>query len=984
MKHRLTLLALAAMATCAQAQTTGSGSAPAAEPQRIEVTGSLIKRTDRETPSVVEVFTREDIVKSGYATVEEFLKSKSFVDASSIQDGYGTGFVSGLSTLSLRNMGSQSTLVLINGRRIAPVAAVDINFGRGSLISVNTIPQGAIDRIEILKDGASAMYGSDAMAGVVNYVLRKEYSGFEALGSYSANEWGVGAISRGSLTFGFGSLERQKFNVYGGLEVSKRDSVMASDLKNLGDLTAYNKFQNDSGFLERFSPASANSFWANYYRVPTAFPATTVNSAGQIVSGSSTVGPLYLGSLPGCPDANTVGKGVPTRLPGYITTTPSMPTGMCRFFSDNALEYIAAQDRLNGSVRATYQFSPQITGYVDLMVSRTETREKLSPYALTASLVRSVAPTAVTWPTLNGTFKSQNAIILPVGHPDNPTNGTASAQAVQLLYRFEDIPQLNLQNLNSTRLVAGFEGSMGAWDFDAAVMYSKQDNEAVRTNRIRSSLLNAAIASGSYRFGKTNDAAAIASVSTDAVNTGSASILAIDARASREVFKMDGGAASIGVGVEARREKLESVPDANYLSGDYIGLVANGTSGSRDSIAAYGELRMPVLKELELTAALRTENYTDFGNATTGKLGFKWDAIKSILAFRGTGATGFRAPAISQISNAFLMSFHSTQEKRLYDSLRCDLSNPANPVSKANPPNNRDCNVLGFSNIPASQVNPGSLPTVVSANPNLKPETSKSVTLGLILAPTKDIDLTVDGWYFERNNEVRVQRGQDIMDAYNANPAANEQYLIRDPNTATWLPGVANSGPILALVRQYGNFNYTKTAGIDYDLNVRLPKTDLGQFKVNVSGTYTRRFDQQIIAGTPYSSYPGTAIVVEVPKSKGAVRLDWEYGPFNSWARYNHTDAMNYSGTASCAAATSGPNLALQSSGRCGLGAEASVDVGLSYTGVKNLTVAASILNLLNSYDRSIQIPSAFSFWDSGLPAQLGRRFSVTASYKFN
>jgi outer membrane receptor for ferrienterochelin and colicin len=100
------------------------------------------------------------------------------------------------------------------------------------------------------------------------------------------------------------------------------------------------------------------------------------------------------------------------------------------------------------------------------------------------------------------------------------------------------------------------------------------------------------------------------------------------------------------VGVELRREKLESIPDANYLSGDYIGLVANGTAGSRDSIAAYGELRMPVVKDLELTAALRTENYTDFGNASTGKLGFKWDAIKSTLAFRGPGATGFRAPSI--------------------------------------------------------------------------------------------------------------------------------------------------------------------------------------------------------------------------------------------------------------------------------------------------------------------------------------------------
>jgi len=161
------LVAAAACLTCSWAM------AQSASTEKVEITGSLIKRTDRETPSVVEVITKEDIRTSGYATVEEFLKSKSYVDNSSIQDGYGTGFISGISTFSLRGFGSQGTLVLINGRRIAPVAAVDINFGRGSLISVNAIPQGAIERVEVLKDGASALYGSDAMAGVVNYVLKR-------------------------------------------------------------------------------------------------------------------------------------------------------------------------------------------------------------------------------------------------------------------------------------------------------------------------------------------------------------------------------------------------------------------------------------------------------------------------------------------------------------------------------------------------------------------------------------------------------------------------------------------------------------------------------------------------------------------------------------------------------------------------------------------------------------------------------------------
>ena len=968
MKHRLHLLALAAVTVCGsvQAQTT------TAEPQRVEVTGTLIKRTDKETPSVVQIITREDIRTSGFATVEEYLRSNSSVDASSIQDGYGTGFVSGLSTLSLRGFGSQGTLVLINGRRIAPVAAVDVNFGRGSLISVNTIPQGAIDRVELLKDGASAMYGSDAMAGVVNYVLRKEYNGIEASASHSQNTQGAGVNQRVGLTFGFGNFDKQKFNIYGGLEASRREPVMASELKDVGNLADYNKWLTDQGALERFSPNSVASFWGNYYRINT----TT--------RGANASGTNFLGALPGCPDANRVGAGVPNRLPGFLASTLSFPNGMCRHFLDDSLEWVAGQERLNGSVRATYAVSPQLTAYADVMYSSTKTTESLSPYTLTTSLVSTTNPLAVTWPLLNGTFKNQNAIILPIGHPDNPTNGTATAQAVQVLYRFEDLPQKSLSNLESARLLVGLEGSVGAWDVDTALMYSRQDNESIRTNRVRSSLLNAAIASGSYRFGKTNDAAAKASVASDATNNGNSSIIAVDARGSRELFAMPGGAAALAVGAEFRREELESVPDANYLSGDYVGLVANGASGSRNSFAAFAEMRLPITKSLEGQVAVRAEKYSDFGNSTTGKVGFKWDAVKSIMSLRGTAATGFRAPSISQIGNAFLLSFNSSQERRIVDSLRCDTSNPAAPVSLAGATGPaRDCNVLGFSNVPVGQ-NPGNLPTVISANPNLKPETSKSFTLGVLLAPMKEVDLAIDGWYFHRDNEIRVQRGQDVMDAYNAAPAANAQNVIRDPNPATWLPGVADSGPILALLRQYGNYNFTRTAGVDYDLNIRLPKMDIGEISFNLTGTYTRMFDQQVLTGSAVSSYEGTAIVVEVPKSKGSLRVNWKTADWTFWARGNHIDSMYTSGTVTCLRATSGPNLVLKNNDRCGLGKEASIDLGLSYRGIKNLSLAASVLNVTNYYERSVQIPSQFSYWDSGLPSQLGRRYAFSVNYKFD
>jgi iron complex outermembrane receptor protein len=197
--------------------------------------------------------------------------------------------VSGISTFSLRGFGSQGTLVLINGRRIAPVAAVDINFGRGSLISVNSLPQGAIERVEVLKDGASAMYGSDAMAGVVNYVLKREYAGFEVAGTYSANDRRVGPTKSANMTFGFGDLDTKGFNIFGGLEVTSRGNVMLSQLTDRGRFADYQSYLTTSaGSLARFSPNSVNSLYGNYYALPAAYPATRTLPDGQVIAGSSS------------------------------------------------------------------------------------------------------------------------------------------------------------------------------------------------------------------------------------------------------------------------------------------------------------------------------------------------------------------------------------------------------------------------------------------------------------------------------------------------------------------------------------------------------------------------------------------------------------------------------------------------------------------------------------------------------------------------
>jgi iron complex outermembrane recepter protein len=974
LRHHTIALAVMSMLAPAMAQDNSDRS------QRVEVTGTLIKRTDRETPSVVQTITREQIERSGYATLEELVRTLGVSDAGSLDDAKASGFVSGLSTNSLRGFGSQSTLTLINGRRVAPVASVDINFGRGTLVSVNTIPKGAIERIDIVKDGASALYGSDAMVGVVNYILRKDYQGAEGSITGGANDRGAGQTRQANLTFGFGNIASQRFNVYGGVDIYQRDRVATSELLDKGYWDLHNTYRGLSNTQPRFSFDTVASNPGNYYSVPAAFPATTTVN-GIRTTGNSISGPLFLGGMPGCPDEQTVGKGVPNRYPSFLATDPSFPNGMCRLQADQYAEWIGKQDRANGALRASFAITPSITAYADLMVSRTKTTEDDLPSTLTTALVTSANPVAATWPKLDGTFVNQNAIILPIGHPDNPTNGRPNAQRVQLLYRFTDLVNQSISDLKSTRLVTGVEGTLGKWDFDAALMLNRQDNTAIRTNRLRASLLTRAIETGSYRFGKPNDAAAIASVSSDGVVQGESTVNSIDARGSRELFKLGGGNAAVAIGAEARRESLSSTPSAEYLSGDFINLIANGTSGKRSAYAAYAEFNLPFHKSLEVQAALRQEKYSDFGNATTGKLGFKWTPLPSTLVFRGTAATGFRAPSISQISNSFVVSFHSSQDERIFDPIRCDTSNPALPVSRSPAPVVRDCNVLNFSQ--GVQTTPGNLPTVISGNANLKPETSRSGTVGLILSPTKDIDFSLDGWYFERNDEIRVQRGIDIMRAYIANRAANESLLIRDPNPSTWLAGVPNSGPILALTRQYGNFLWSKTAGFDFDLNWRLPATEYGRFALKIDGTRTLRFDRQILAGGTIDRMVGTTFQ-DVPREKFNIALNWKRDNLSGFVRMSHIGALErVTTTAQCATSTTAAFTFLRDNSWCGVTAQNSYDIGGTYTGIKGLTLTATVLNVFDKYGGTQDVPAVHNYYYANSAVSLGRRFNVTVGYKF-
>ena len=266
MQARNRQLANAIAAICAAGTAAAAGlasaqqSAPAQKVEKIEVTGSNIKRVDSETPSPIQVITREDIVRSGTNSVAELLRDIPSVLGGSLNDfNAGSGFARGTQSVSLRGLGSVATLVLVNGRRVETAPVADPNLGQGAAFNLNVIPVSAIDRIEILKDGASAIYGSDAIAGVVNIILRKDYKGGEVAYSGRQNYESAFRSQTVSGTVGFGDIATDRYNVLASVEYFKRDSTRIYDVKDV-------KTQLYTTLTNRLIPNSTASYPANQRR----------------------------------------------------------------------------------------------------------------------------------------------------------------------------------------------------------------------------------------------------------------------------------------------------------------------------------------------------------------------------------------------------------------------------------------------------------------------------------------------------------------------------------------------------------------------------------------------------------------------------------------------------------------------------------------------------------------------------------------------
>jgi iron complex outermembrane recepter protein len=614
MRLALTPITLALLALPALAQQQGQ------QLDKVVVTGSNVKRLDAETATPVQVFDRAAIERLGVTNAGELLRTLSANSAGSYNEA-SINNQSGAAGVSLRGLGQKSTLVLINGRRMANHAIAQN--GQDTFVDLNAIPKSAIQRIEVLKDGASAIYGSDAIAGVVNVILRKDLEHVEVGATTGRATQGGLAEHTLNLAGGFslGSLR-----VIGVVDYFHRDMLVMADRPWLNGLD----FRHLPG--GSFFPGASGGTWQR----AAVFPASQFPPGGF---------QLRRQAIPNClgdskPMDALIGAGV------YSGTA-------CTYTVDKYLTAYPEADRLGGMLSATMDLGAGMELFAEAGLSKNESSWINQPQTLTNQ--------TVVFTPLNGGFAAYSNVIPNIpAHAALFATNTLGGNGTTARFNttFFDVGARTFAlTTDAQRLLAGVRGRAGRWDWEAAVGHSRSKVVSTTGNQVDAQVLRGFINNGGYNFlAPTAEQTNALRVST--TRNAESKLDFADLKASTTLMALEGGDLGLAVGVEARRESMFSSPDALAKQGRLLGTGSSEYSGERKAAAAYAELVAPVKKGVELQFAGRFDKYNDFGSAFSPKVGAKIVFTPQAL-LRASVARGFRAPTLVENASSNSLGFSS-------------------------------------------------------------------------------------------------------------------------------------------------------------------------------------------------------------------------------------------------------------------------------------------------------------------------------------
>jgi iron complex outermembrane receptor protein len=923
-KKQLAVLIGQAFAGAAIAVSAGAVQAQDAQKvERVEVTGSSIKRVLEEQALPVQILSRDDIGKSGAVNIEQLLQSLPAVSAAGgTTKSQGAGLSTyGQSTVSLRGLGDNRTLVLINGRRMAP-------FGLDSAaVDINAIPMDAIERVEVLTDGASSIYGSDAMAGVINFILRRDFEGVELnVDMGRASRSGGGASDKFGVVLGAGSLAKDNYNFMLTASIDKQDSLKARD-------RAYAASGNNPPFFSNGATGGGNieGVW-----IPGQTRAQNLRNATTNPYGlsSSYYGNPWADSAAGCIDGHFSVPGV---------QSPSTSSARCFFDSAPYVALIPETEKKSVLGSFTVKLNPQTEFYGQGSWVNNTTMMQFQP-----------SPVRTSFLTTDSAFAGSGvdaALLLRPNNPNYPSawlnsHGLAAmnGQVLAVTQRaFIARNRTQFDQSTQTRLNLGFKGVVKGWDYDTAV---SRDQSKVKGQVVDGyfSQLGLATALNSptstwnpWAPGGVQSAEVASAVDAakyiGATAGGSFTRTSWDGRISNTIGQLAGGDIGLSLGSELRKEQFEVTAPAILESGDIAGL-GGGTipmTASRKVSSVFGEVNLPFLSNLEANASIRADKYSDLkrdSNPVTGKISARWTPAKEVTV-RSSYGTGFRAPSLYEMYQPETLA---TTEQ--FDDL------VAGPDYQANAKN--------------------------GGNRDLVPETSKQWSLGAVFTPVKTLTMRVDYFNIEIDKYITNATAAALVSAARAGQTG---FVTFNPDGT---PDVVDQRAI--------NAGLAKFAGFDLGVSWS-DKFGVGRFGIDYAGTVMTKATLK----TPDGTEDGLGTLVDpnglalklagnggvIMKYKHKLSFNWSQGEWGATLTQNYTHRYRDANDLD--------------DNRHSVPGYAIYDLQTQYTGIKGLKLALGIKNLFDR-DPPLYINATNYFMYGYDPAQydpLGRFIYVKATFKF-
>ncbi|SFS04937.1 iron complex outermembrane recepter protein [Dyella sp. OK004] len=595
--------------------------------EAVTVTGSNIKTTDTEGPSPVQVISADQIKVSGKTTLPDVLRSISANSGNSVNEQLTGSFSAGTAGISLRGLGQKNTLVLVDGKRVANYAtAYEL---QDTFVDLNALPLAAVERIEVLKDGASAVYGSDAIAGVVNIILKQNYQGAEAGVSIGGSTEGTGQTSNNfHLLLGHGDVKKDGYNVFFALDGTRSSQLNQDDVRWLRD----NDFRDMPGGRLNWVPT-------NYYN----------NDPNQGF-------------------ANAVG---PVRKVPYGAITPGKSGDTWAYNPAQYTSLIPGVERYHAVLRATVKLTDNFDAYGEAIYSRSHAAFVFSAPLAIGSGLRA-------WDNANQKLVNIDTT-LPVGNPANPHGVPAPVNT-----NLWDVGQRNKRDRTIfTRFLGGVKGHTGGWDWDVSAEHSESSLKEYVTNFGNRYAFQSLLASGGYDFAANgNPAAATDALRLATTRPAVSRLTAVNATTSTQLFDLPAGAVGFAAGYEFRNESINSRTSEAVLSGSELRPAIDIIRGSRDVHAGYAEFNVPILSTLEAGIAGRLDHYSDFGNAFAPKFSLRYQPLDWLL-LRGSYSRGFRAPSLPEITHSTAVSYSTVVDP--YDPITPGQRRGYTDVFAANP-----------------------------------------------------------------------------------------------------------------------------------------------------------------------------------------------------------------------------------------------------------------------------------------------------------